>query len=98
MLLFRNLLFSSVMRKNVAFFDKNKTGELVNRLSADSQLVSQTITQQVSDGLRSVVMTSAGVGKAGNVGRWGAITRLRRSTAVARTVSRVVASEFPLQA
>jgi hypothetical protein len=33
------------------------------RLSADSQLVSQTITQQVSDGLRSSVMTAAGVGK-----------------------------------
>ena len=59
----RSNFFSSTMTKNVTFFDKNKTGELVNRLSADSQLVSQTITQQVSDGLRSLVMTSAGVGK-----------------------------------
>ncbi len=51
------------MRREVAFFDRNKTGELVNRLSADSQLVSQTITQQVSDGLRSTVMAVAGVGQ-----------------------------------
>ena len=32
------------------------------RLSADTQLVSQTVTQQVSDGLRSGMMTLAGVG------------------------------------
>ncbi len=59
----RQLFYSSVMRREVAFFDRNKTGELVNRLSADSQLVSQTVTQQVSDGLRSSVMTMAGVGQ-----------------------------------
>ena len=33
-----------------------------SRLSADTQLVSQTVTQQVSDGLRSGMMTLAGVG------------------------------------
>jgi len=41
-------VFSSIIRQETAFFDKNKTGELINRLSADSQLVSQTVTQQVS--------------------------------------------------
>jgi len=55
-------VFSSIARQEVAFFDKTKTGELINRLSADSQLVSQTVTQQVSDGLRSGFMTLAGVG------------------------------------
>lgn len=58
----RNMCYSSIMSKNITFFDKNKTGELINRLSADSQLVSQTITQQVSDGLRSGMMTLFGVG------------------------------------
>ena len=68
----------SVTQQETAFFDKNKTGELINRcivcrfllslmqkssrLSADTQLVSQTVTQQVSDGLRSGMMTLAGVG------------------------------------
>lgn len=33
-----------------------------SRLSADTQLVSQTVTQQVSDGLRNGMMTLAGVG------------------------------------
>jgi ABC-type multidrug transport system fused ATPase/permease subunit len=43
-------VFSSIIRQETAFFDKNKTGELINRLSADSQLVSQTVTQQVRVG------------------------------------------------
>ena len=43
----RRRLYAAIMRQRISFFDQNKTGELVNRLSADSQLVSQTITQQV---------------------------------------------------
>ena len=43
----RRRLYAAIMRQRISFFDRNKTGELVNRLSADSQLVSQTITQQV---------------------------------------------------
>ena len=43
----RNKVFSSIARQETAFFDKNRTGELINRLSADCQLVSQTVTQQV---------------------------------------------------
>jgi len=58
----RNKVFSSIARQETAFFDKNRTGELINRLSADCQLVSQTVTQQVSDGMRSSMMTLAGVG------------------------------------
>ena len=33
----------------------------IYRLSADSQLVSQAVTQQISDGLRSALMTTAGI-------------------------------------
>ena len=40
-------VYASIVQQEVAFFDKTKTGELINRLSADSQLVSQTVTQQV---------------------------------------------------
>jgi len=58
----RARFYAAVMQRDVTFFDRNKTGELINRLSSDSQLVSQTITQQVSDGLRSSVMVAAGVG------------------------------------
>ena len=58
----RNSVFGSILRQESAYFDKTKTGELVNRLSADSQLVSQAVTQQISDGLRSALMTTAGIG------------------------------------
>ena len=58
----RNQVFSSIVRQETAFFDKTKTGELINRLSADTQLVSQAVTQQVTDGLRSSLMTTAGIG------------------------------------
>ena len=58
----RNSVFTSIVRQEVAFFDRNKTGELINRLSADTLLVSQAITQQISDGLRSVFMAGAGIG------------------------------------
>ena len=59
----RNSVFGAIVRQEASFFDKTKTGELVNRLSADSQLVSQAVTTQISDGLRSLLMTAAGIGK-----------------------------------
>jgi ATP-binding cassette subfamily B (MDR/TAP) protein 10 len=49
------------MEQEIAFFDKNKTGELVNRLSADTSVVSQSVTVNISDGLRSTFMVVAGV-------------------------------------
>jgi ATP-binding cassette, subfamily B (MDR/TAP), member 10 len=54
-------VFSSIVRQETAFFDKNKTGELINRLSADSQLVSQTVTQQVRQLIRLSAEKSAGL-------------------------------------
>ncbi|XP_021935969.1 ATP-binding cassette sub-family B member 10, mitochondrial isoform X2 [Zootermopsis nevadensis] len=56
----RQTLFGSIVKQEVAFFDKNKTGELVNRLSADTSLVSQSVTMNISDGLRSTIMVMAG--------------------------------------
>ncbi|XP_076582259.1 ATP-binding cassette sub-family B member 10, mitochondrial isoform X2 [Chaetodon auriga] len=60
----RNLrasLFSSILRQEVAFFDRNSTGELINRLSADTAVVGRSITDNLSDGLRAVVQAAAGV-------------------------------------
>ncbi|OXA59539.1 ATP-binding cassette sub-family B member 10, mitochondrial [Folsomia candida] len=58
----RTNVFSSILKQDIAFFDKNKTGELINRLSADTSLVSQSVTMNISDGLRSTFMITAGVG------------------------------------
>ncbi|CAB0017195.1 unnamed protein product [Nesidiocoris tenuis] len=44
-----------------AFFDHNKTGELVNRLSTDTSVVSACVTTNISDGLRSLIMIGTGV-------------------------------------
>lgn len=60
----RNLrasLFSSILRQEVAFFDRNRTGELINRLSSDTSVVGSSITDNLSDGLRAVAQAAAGV-------------------------------------
>ncbi len=58
----RQDLFKSVMAQEMAFFDKNKTGELINRLSSDAEVVGLSISQNLSDGLRSTIQAAAGVG------------------------------------
>ncbi|XP_022596610.1 ATP-binding cassette sub-family B member 10, mitochondrial [Seriola dumerili] len=57
----RTSVFSSILRQEVAFFDRNRTGELINRLSADTAVVGRSITDNLSDGLRAVAQAAAGV-------------------------------------
>ena len=58
----RTRLFKSIMNQEMGFFDKNKTGELINRLSSDTEVVGLSISQNLSDGLRSVIQAGAGIG------------------------------------
>ncbi|XP_046967857.1 ATP-binding cassette sub-family B member 10, mitochondrial-like [Vanessa cardui] len=58
----RKKVFSSIMRQEPAWFGRTSTGELVNRLSADTQLVGRNLSSNVSDGLRSLFMVGAGTG------------------------------------
>ncbi|XP_026876115.2 mitochondrial potassium channel ATP-binding subunit isoform X1 [Electrophorus electricus] len=53
----RKTLFMSLMRQDVAFFDANKTGQLVNRLTADIQEFKSSFKLVVSQGLRSITQT-----------------------------------------
>nr|XP_057945288.1 ATP-binding cassette sub-family B member 10, mitochondrial isoform X2 [Doryrhamphus excisus] len=57
----RASVFSSILRQEVAFFDRNRTGELINRLSADTAVVGRSITDNLSDGLRAFAQAAAGV-------------------------------------
>lgn len=57
----RDSVFSSILKQEVAFFDRNRTGELINRLSADTAVVGHSITDNLSDGLRAVAQAAAGV-------------------------------------
>ena len=57
----RQSIFSSILKQETAFFDKNPTGELINRLSSDTTLVGKAITDNISDGLRSLAQGVAGI-------------------------------------
>ncbi|XP_016050625.2 ATP-binding cassette sub-family B member 10, mitochondrial [Erinaceus europaeus] len=57
----RASLFSSILRQEVAFFDKTRTGELINRLSSDTALLGRSVTENLSDGLRAGAQASVGI-------------------------------------
>lgn len=50
----RQDLFKQIVIQDMAFFDANRTGELVNRLTADVQDFKSCFKQCVSQGLRSI--------------------------------------------
>jgi putative ABC transport system ATP-binding protein len=60
--LLRARLFQKTMRQDAAFYDSNRHGELISRLSNDTTVAAKSITQNVSDGLRAVVSGIAGFG------------------------------------
>ena len=55
-------VFSSLMRNDMTYFDNTTSGELVNRLSSDCQLVGDVLTQNVSDVLRSFGQSVVSIG------------------------------------
>ena len=40
----RRDLFAAIIKQEVAFFDTNRTGELTNRLSSDTQVLQNAVT------------------------------------------------------
>jgi len=56
----RRDLFNSIAAQDMAFFDSNRTGELINRLSTDTTLVGKAITNNLADGVRSLVQATVG--------------------------------------
>ncbi|XP_048342311.1 ATP-binding cassette sub-family B member 10, mitochondrial isoform X2 [Sphaerodactylus townsendi] len=58
----RATMFSSLLKQEIAFFDKTSTGELINRLSSDTALLGRSVTENLSDGLRAVAQASVGIG------------------------------------
>ncbi|KAG0229847.1 ATP-binding cassette permease mdl1 [Actinomortierella wolfii] len=57
----RQQLFDSIIKQEIAFFDTNKTGDLISRLSLDTNVVGKSLTFNIADGLRSVIMATSGV-------------------------------------
>ncbi|GAM17660.1 hypothetical protein SAMD00019534_008350 [Acytostelium subglobosum LB1] len=57
----RNTLFQSLLDQEVAFFDFHSTGDLINRLTNDVQLVRSALKHSVSLGVRSIAQIVGGV-------------------------------------
>ncbi|KAK5205533.1 ATP-binding cassette permease mdl1 [Exophiala xenobiotica] len=58
----RSRLFRQTYVQNAEFFDANRVGDLISRLSSDTIIVGKSITQNLSDGLRAFVSGAAGFG------------------------------------
>lgn len=63
----RSRLYRQTIIQNAEFFDANRVGDLISRLGSDTIIVGKSITQNVSDGLRSFVSAVAGFGLMGYV-------------------------------
>uniref|UniRef100_A0AC34QXF1 Uncharacterized protein n=2 Tax=Panagrolaimus sp. JU765 TaxID=591449 RepID=A0AC34QXF1_9BILA len=50
----RTNVFRRVLCHDMAFFDKNRVGEIVSRLSSDALVVGNAVSTNLSDGLRSL--------------------------------------------
>lgn len=57
----RSQLFRNTFIQNAEFFDANRVGDLISRLGSDTIIVGKSITQNLSDGLRSFISGVAGL-------------------------------------
>ncbi|XP_072271896.1 ABC-type oligopeptide transporter ABCB9 [Pyxicephalus adspersus] len=51
----RNLLFHSLLTQEIGFFDENHTGDIISRLTSDTTIVSNVVSENVNVFLRNVV-------------------------------------------
>ncbi|PVV01000.1 hypothetical protein BB560_004602 [Smittium megazygosporum] len=57
----RNLLYEKMVYQDSSFFETNRSGDLVSRLTVDTSIVSKSITNNLSDGMRSFISFFAGL-------------------------------------
>ncbi|XP_071913217.1 ABC transporter B family member 27-like isoform X1 [Coffea arabica] len=58
----RKNLFSHLIQQEIAFFDVSRTGELLSRLSEDTQIIKSAATTNLSEALRNVTTAIIGIG------------------------------------
>lgn len=63
----RVTLFKKTVAQDAEFFDANRVGDLISRLTSDSNIVAKSLTQNVSDGLRSGLSAVFGLAMMGYV-------------------------------
>ncbi|KAG5437864.1 hypothetical protein PCANB_000579 [Pneumocystis canis] len=57
----RSGLYRNIIRQDVEFFNVNPSGDLISRLSSDTAIVAKSLIQNFSDGLKSLITTTAGL-------------------------------------
>ncbi|KAI5988152.1 P-loop containing nucleoside triphosphate hydrolase protein [Pisolithus albus] len=57
----RERMYEAALKQEVEFVEKGE-GDVLSRLSADSSIVGESVTNNLSDGLRAIVMSSVGLG------------------------------------
>ncbi|THG99518.1 hypothetical protein EW026_g2828 [Hermanssonia centrifuga] len=57
----RERTYEAAIRQEVEFVERGE-GDVISRLSVDSSIVGESVTQNLSDGLRSIIMASVGLG------------------------------------
>lgn len=58
----RGRIFQRLLQKDLSYFDKQRSGDLVSRLSNDASVVGRTLTDSVTNGLNRVVVGAGAVG------------------------------------
>jgi len=51
----RERVYSKLLHKDIAYFDKNQSGEIVSRLTSDCQVVGLAATSNLNDGFRAIL-------------------------------------------
>ncbi len=57
----RESVFAAIVEQEIGFFDLRKTGELTSRLTSDATVVQNTVSVNLSMGLRNLVMLIGGL-------------------------------------
>ena len=57
----RSQLYSHILNQEIAFFDFNKTGELMSRISSDTTIVQNAVSVNISMGLRNLAGAVGGI-------------------------------------
>lgn len=58
----RKSLFTHLINQEIAFFDVTRTGELLSRLSEDTQIIKNAATTNLSEALRNLTTAMVGLG------------------------------------
>ncbi|CAR23861.1 ATP-binding cassette permease MDL1 [Lachancea thermotolerans CBS 6340] len=58
----RTRTLKAALQQDASFLDNNKVGDLISRLSSDASIVSKSLTQNMSDGTRSLIQGFVGFG------------------------------------